>query len=403
MNETIADVVVVGLGAFGSATAFQLAKRGLKVIGIDRFAPPHDRGSSHGNTRITRLAAGEGEAYIPFIKRSHEIWRALEAQTGRTLYHRTGGLVIGARDSATHHHAKPDFLQQTIANARQFGIEHEVLTAADMSKRYPQFRLRGDELAYFEPDAGVLIPEACIETQIELARASGASIRFNEPVIDIKEQGDGVIVRTALGKYAAARVVVTAGAWIPGMAGGKMAEHLRVMRQTLHWFATTDPSLYSPARCPIFIWMHGNGDHDYMYGFPMIDGQPGVKVATEQYEAACTPDDFDRHVGADESRAMFDAHVAGRLAAVTSTTVHAAACLYTVSTDSGFVIDRYRDMKNVKVVSACSGHGFKNSAGFGERLALWAAGHDDDTLDRFQVSRLDAYQPGMSSSTSRAS
>ncbi|SAK90020.1 FAD dependent oxidoreductase [Caballeronia calidae] len=387
MDGRTADVIVVGLGAFGSATACQLAKRGVKVIGIDQFAPPHDKGSSHGNTRITRLAAGEGEAYIPFIRRSHEIWNELEAETGKKLYHRTGGLILGARGGATSHHGKPDFVETTIANARRHGIEHEVLSASEISDRFPQFQTRGDETGYFEHDAGVLIPEACVETQIALAMALGASIRTNEKVVAIEKQGDGVVVRTAAGAYSAAKVIVTAGAWIPGMAEGNVGRNLRVRRQTLHWFETTRPSLYSPATCPVFIWMHGEGDQDYMYGFPMLDGVPGVKVATEQYETACSPDDFDRTVSADESRNMFENHVAGRLACVSSRPVHAAACLYTVSTDSGFIVDTYRDMENVKVVSACSGHGFKNSAGLGERMALWAIGQDDGSLQQFRAAR----------------
>lgn len=387
MDVKTADVIVVGLGAFGSATVYQLARLGVKVIGIDQFAPPHDRGSSHGSTRITRLAVGEGEVYIPIIKRSHEIWSELESRTGRKLYHRVGGLIMGPKDGTISHHGRPDFIRRTIANAQRFGIEHEVLDAAEVSDRYPQFQTRGDELAYFEPDSGVLLPEMCVETQIEQARVLGASIRLNEKVLSIEEKGDGVLVRTASGRYCAAKVIVTAGPWVPALAGGTFDKNLRVMRQALHWFETTNAGLYAPESCPIFIWMHGSRDQDYMYGFPMVDGKAGVKVATEQYEDSCTPDDFDRTVSAEESREMFANNVSGRLKAVTSKAVHAAACLYTVSTDSGFVVDTYRGMENVMAASACSGHGFKNSAGLGERLALWALGRDAGSLDQFRAAR----------------
>jgi sarcosine oxidase len=389
MTKDIADVIVVGLGAFGSATAYQLAKLGANVIGIDQFAPPHDRGSSHGATRITRLAAGEGETYIPFIQRSHAIWCQLEQETGQSLYRRTGGLVLGSGDGTSSHHGKPDFVRTTIANARKFGIEHEVLSAADVRDRYSQFQTRGDEIAYFEHDAGVLFPERCIETQLMQAKSLGASIRLNERVLSIEQQGSGVTVRTTSGTYAAAKAILTAGPWLPDMADIRFRRNLKVMRQTLHWFEASDASAYSPEKCPIFIWMHGDGDQDYMYGFPMVDGKPGVKVATEQYETSCTPDEFDRQVSAAESRAMFDRHVEGRLASVTPKAVHSAACLYTVSTDSAFIVDTHRDMENVTVVSACSGHGFKNSAGVGERLAMWATARESSAFDAFRASRFD--------------
>lgn len=372
-----ADVIVIGLGAFGSATTYQLAARGARVLGIDQFAPPHDRGSSHGATRITRLAVGEGETYVPIIQRSHAIWRELEAATGKKLFHQTGGLIMGPANDATSHHGKTDFLKRTIANAVRFGIPHEVLDAAEVSKRYPQFLTRGDEQGYFEPGSGVLVPEACVEAQLQQASALGATLRLNEKVLGIEERGDSVEVRTNLGTYSAAKVIVTAGPWVPSMAGGEVRNHLRVMRQTLHWFETDEPALYAPERCPIFIWMHGSGDDDYIYGFPMVDGKPGVKVASEQYHTESDPDGYERVVSAQESAAMFEQHVKGRLRSVRPQTAHSAACLYTISTDSGFIVDAYREMRHVTVVSACSGHGFKNSAGLGERLALDALGISD--------------------------
>lgn len=387
--DSTADVIVIGLGAFGSAVACQLAMRGTRVLGIDRHAPPHDLGSSHGATRITRLAVGEGAQYLPLVQRSHEIWRALEAQAGEPLYTATGGLIVGAADGASQHHGRPDFVRRTIALAQQHGIAHEVLGAPEVMARFPQFMLRGDEVAYYEPAAGVLRPERCIAAQLAVARRHGARLQVNEAVLSIEGTAQGVTVRTARATYAAARAVVTAGPWLPGLVGGAYAQRLRVLRQVLHWFRPTQPALYAPGRSPVFIWMHGRSDEDYFYGFPMIDGHEGVKVATEQYADTTTPETVDRQVSAAEQARMFEAHVAGRLRSVTPEAVHAAACLYTVSTDSGFIVDAHPTQPNVTVVSACSGHGFKHSAGLGEALAqqiLGQAGGVD--LSSFSLDRL---------------
>jgi sarcosine oxidase len=375
-NTSFADVIVIGLGAFGSATTYQLARRGVKVIGIDQFAPPHDRGSSHGATRITRLAVGEGELYVPLVKRSNEIWQELEGASGETLYLRTGGVIMGSSDGRVRHHGKPDFIKRTIDAARRFGISHEVLEASEIAARYPQFMLRGDELAYYERDAGVLKPEHCVLVQIEQARRHGATIRLNEKVVSIEGGPSGPLVRTECGSYLAAKVIVTAGPWVPGMVGEEYAAHLKVMRQVLYWFKTTEPALYAFPACPVFIWMHGSGDEDYMYGFPMVDGHGGVKVATEQYRRTTDPDGVERDVSDTERAHMFQRNVAGRLRSVTSECVHATACLYTVSTDSGFIVDRHPSLDDVTVVSACSGHGFKHSSGLGEALAKQALGEE---------------------------
>ena len=367
--DSTADVIVIGLGAFGSAVACRLAARGARVLGIDRHAPPHDRGSSHGATRITRLAVGEGAQYVPLVQRSHALWRLLEAECGEPLYTATGGLVMGPSEGPVQHHGKPDFVRRTIAVAQQHGIAHEVLHAPEVMARFPQFMLRGDELAYYEPAAGVLRPERCIAAQLALARRHGARLQLNEAVLSIDGTAQGVTVQTDRGTHAAAHAVVTARPWLPALVGGAFRQQLRVMRQVLHWFRPTEPALYAPERSPVFIWMHGRSDEDYFYGFPMIDGHDGVKVATEQYADTTTPEAVDRQVSAGEQARMFEAHVAGRLRSVTPEAVHAAACLYTVSSDSGFIVDARPTQPNVTVVSACSGHGFKHSAGLGEALA----------------------------------
>ena len=197
----VADVIVVGLGAMGSASLYQLSSRGARVVGIDRYVPPHVHGSSHGETRITRQAIGEGAAYVPLVLRSHQIWRELEAQTGESLLLACGGLILSGEVGEALHHGKPQFLQRTLQAARQFGIVHEVLTPAQIEERFPQFTLTGNETGYFEPGAGLVYPERCVQVQHEQARRLGAQIQTGETVRRIVSKADGVEVETDQARY----------------------------------------------------------------------------------------------------------------------------------------------------------------------------------------------------------
>ncbi len=386
MAET-ADVVVIGLGAVGSATLHRLALGGASVVGIDRFHPPHDRGSSHGESRITRLAVGEGESYAPLVRRSHAIWRELEAQTGETLMLQTGGLVMGVRGGSAQHHGKDDFVGRTIAVARANAIAHEVLDAAAIAARFPQFALRGNEWGLYEPTAGMLFPERCVAAQLRLAEANGARLHLGETVRQLRARAGGVEVATDRRVVHAGRAVLAAGPWVAGLAGRPLASLTRVYRQSLHWFAATTPEAYAPGRFPVFIWMHGTGEEDYMYGFPALPGADAVKLASERYAATVDPDLVDREVTPAESAEFFARHVAGRLPGVSSRRVRAAACLYTVTPDSGFIIDALPDNPDVLVASACSGHGFKHSAALGELLAARARGAAGPLAGPFSLGR----------------
>jgi sarcosine oxidase len=370
---TSPDVIVVGLGAVGSAVAHHLARRGARVLGLDRWQPPHDQGSSHGRTRITRLAVGEGAAYVPLVMRSHALWRELEDQGHPGLYRRTGGLVIAspAADAGAFH-GQAGFFARTVALARQFGIAHELLDARAVRSRHPQFLLQDDEQAYFEPDAGVLAPELCVAAQLDAAARHGAELAFGEPVLRLSAQGGGVAVTTPRGTRHAAQVVLTAGAWIPQLAGAPFAARLAVQRQVLHWFRCTEPARW--AASPVFIWLHGATLEEAMYGFPLGDGIAGVKVATEQTRLHCDPDAVDRQVSAEEVRRLVDDHLRGRVGGVAREAVASATCLYTSTADGHFIVDRHPDMPALTVVSACSGHGFKHSAALGEAVAQQVLG-----------------------------
>ena len=214
------DVAIVGLGAMGSAAIYQLAKRGAKVIGLDRHQPPHDKGSSHGESRITRAGVGEGRNYVPFVQASHRIWGELERETGTSLFHRCGALVMGPGDGITTHHGMADFAGLSIASAEAGGVPHEVIDGAEVGRRFPTFLgLRGDEKAYFEPGGGFLDPEACISVQIERAIALGAVVRTGARVDGLTPDGAGVRLSTSEETVVADRVLICAGAWSLSLLG----------------------------------------------------------------------------------------------------------------------------------------------------------------------------------------
>lgn len=371
------DLVVVGLGAMGSAVALEAAKRGARVLGLDRGEPPHADGSSHGDTRITRLALGEGAAYVPFAVRSQELWRELEAETGEELLRITGGVVLADPGSRFQHGAE-DFLATTIASGRAHGIDVEELDEAALDERLPPFALHGDERGVFEPTAGFVRPERAVAAQLAAARRHGAELRTGERVVSV----DRGRVVTAEGTYDAARIALAAGPWLPELRP-ELAGTFRVTRQLLHWFELA-PGTYEAHRdLPVFIWLTGDGPEELFYGFPAIDGPDGgLKVATEQFAATTTPAACRRDVSADESRAMHERYLAGRLPGLLPTAVKAVSCLYTSTAGSRFVIDIHPEDETLIVVSPCSGHGFKHSAAIGEavaELALTGASETDLT------------------------
>lgn len=388
-NCRSSDLLIIGLGAVGSAALYQATKHGAHCIGIDRFIPPHDQGSSHGDTRITRQAIGEGQVFVPLVLRSNEIWEELEAVTGRSLMVRNGCLVLASANTPGSHHGSTSFVQDTIDAAREFGIAHEVLHATEIAHRFPQFRLRGDEVGYFEPGAGFLRPEACIEVQLELARKSGAQIFTDEVVLDIQPGVDSVAVRTSNANYTAGKVIVTAGAWLPKMLGDDYARYFKIFRQMLCWFrVAANEDRYTPQQMPVFIWITGNRPRDMMYGFPQIEANGGAKIATEQYEATVDPDAVPRDVSDSQIVALYDEYIAPRFPDVSSECVRSTTCLYTVTPDAKFVIDTFPNFHNVAFASACSGHGFKHSAAVGEALALSAVGKEQAIdLSPFRLSR----------------
>jgi sarcosine oxidase len=363
------ETIVLGLGAMGSATAFQLARRGNRVLGIDRFSPPHINGSTHGDTRITRLAIGEGTQYSPLAMRSHQIWRDLERETGQTLLTTNGGLVLSSKARTSQCHAE-DFFANTVAAAEKYDIPHELWDAGQIRRRFPQFRVADDESGYFEPGAGFVRPEECVRSQLRLAEQHGAELHRGELATAFDASDRGVTVTTDHRTYTADRLVVTVGPWLPDLVGPSVARHVTVYRQVLCWFDIEGPvTPFLPEHFPVFIW-ELQGRPQGIYGFPAIDGaRGGLKVATESYDAATTPETVERQVSATEMRTIYDEYVAPYVSGLNGKCVKAATCLYTVTPDFGFVIDTLPGADRVIVASPCSGHGFKHSAAIGEALS----------------------------------
>lgn len=393
--QTHYDTIVVGVGAMGSAALYQLARRGAKVLGIDQFRPPHSLGSSHGESRITRLSTGEGAVYVPFAQRSHAIWHELEAESGASLLTLSGGLIIcPAASGGAQFHGQGDFVEQSAAIARQFAIDHQVWDATAVYERWPQLRISDKEHAYYEPTGGLVAVERAIETQMRLAKQRGAAVHLEERVLSYKvaeAAGQGVVVTTTAGTYYADKVILTVGPWLSSLLAKAAARSFHVYRQVIYWFETAEPSLFSAERFPFVIWI-GDKPEEFFTIFPYADGgTAGAKVVTEEYLQTVTPLTVDRTVHAHEVERMYHDFVRKRVAGVLPRCLKSGVCLYTNTPDEHFVIDYHPESDRVIVASPCSGHGFKHSAAIGETLAQLAL-EEKSSLDisPFTFARLPA-------------
>jgi sarcosine oxidase len=353
------DCIVLGTGGVGSAALYHLARRGARALGLDRFPPGHDRGSSHGDTRIIRLAYFEHPDYVPLLKRAYELWAELEARSEKKLYHEVGLLqagpvdgqvVAGVRDSAKRH-----------------GLSVEDLTPGEVEARWPGFRVPHSHDAVYEKRAGFLLVEECVRTHCEEAVRAGAEIRTGESVLRFEARGSGVTVITDRGSYQAGRLLITAGPWAPGLLAGT-GLHLRVVRKPLLWYRTRSTVYRADAGGPCFLFETPAGIY---YGFPEIDAS-GLKVAEHTGgKPVADPLQVDRSVGA-EDRAPVERFLASYMPQVSSDLVKHAVCLYTLSPDENFVIDRHPAHPKVAFAAGLSGHGFKFTSVLGETLAQLA-------------------------------
>jgi sarcosine oxidase len=371
------DVVVCGLGAMGSAALHHVARRGKRVLGVERYAPGHDRGSSHGATRIIRLGYFEHPSYVPLLRHAYKLWRELEAATGRALLHVTGIAEIGPPNSA--------LIKGTLACAQVHGLRHAELAAPELMRRFPAFRVPPDYAAVLQPDGGILEAEACIAAQLALATEGGAEIHSGESIRAVEPRADHVRIVTDRGSIDAGAAIIAAGPWVRSLLPG-LAAPLRVTREVMGWFEPTDARLFSPAHVPVFIIGSRHGLH---YGIPPRGNiHAGIKVAKHHHRGETVdPDGYDRTVSAEDG-ALIRAALADHLPAANGRLIAAKTCLYTMTPDGHFLIDRLPGAPNIIVASPCSGHGFKFAPVIGEILAdLAIKGATAHDIARFSLGR----------------
>jgi sarcosine oxidase len=356
------DAIVVGLGVMGSAAAYHLARRGQRVLGLDAHERGHALGSSHGRSRIIRQAYYEAPEYVPLVQRAYALWRELEAESGRSLLRITGGLTVGPEGS--------ELVEGALASARRHGLAHERLTADEVGRRFPAFRLSDDLVAVLEPEAGILAPEACVGAHLDLAARHGAVLRHGEAAGRWRADGGGVRVESAAGDYAAERLVITPGPWASELLGD-LGLPLEVQRVVNAHFEPTDPAPFGADRCPVYLWLVPEGQY---YGFPALPGE-GVKFGRHDVDEPCTPRTVRRRVEPSEVdglRAVLNRYMPGAGGAVKWT----LTCMYTNTPDRHFVIDRHPGHASVAIGCGFSGHGFKFASAVGELLADLAMGRE---------------------------
>ena len=353
------DVVVVGLGAFGSAALWRLAERGVAVTGVERYSLGHSLGSSHGLTRLFRVACQEHPDLPAIAMKSLELWSSLSEQTGKLLVLQTGCLSIGAPDS------RP--VKGTLAAATASGVPAFEIGPGELAKRQPQYAgLAPSEVGAWDPGGGVCFPERNVRAHLEAALRSGAEIYANTVALEVRAGPDGVTVLTPTAEFRAAQVVVAAGAWLGKLVPGLW---LAPRRTPQYWFRPRDPASgdFALARFPAFIWQRPDGEH--LWGHGSGDGF-GIKIGPGDLDRPrIDPDEVDRYIHPDSDIDPVAASVARAFPALDPRPASVITCMITDSLDGQFIVGRLDGDSRVVVAGGDSGHGFKHSAGIGELLA----------------------------------
>jgi sarcosine oxidase len=356
------DVVVAGLGAFGSATARALARRGARVLGLDPHAPPHDRGSSHGRTRIIREALFEDPLYVPLVRQAFQGWKALEAEAGIELFRPTGALAIGLPAS--------ELVRGVLESARTHDLAHEVLAAGELERRFPALSVSSDQVAVLEHRAGVLMVEACIRAALGGAAAAGAELRTGEALTGWEVAGDHVVVTTAGGPVRAGALVLALGAWMGQAYGAGGGAFLTVERQVVQWFEPArHPARFRSDALPVVLWEFG--PEEFFYAIP--DTGEGLKAGLHHGGAVVTPDRVDREVSEGEARALHEVMVR-ILPDAGGRSLGSSVCLYTNTPDRHLLLGRHPEHARVVLAGGGSGHGFKYAPAVGDIAAALALG-----------------------------
>ena len=365
------DVIVAGLGGAGSSTAYQLARRGMSVLGLDRAGMANDFGSSHGGSRIVRMAYAEGAAFVPLLVRAHALWDELGAAAGEPLLRRCGVMFISRPDG--------EVVPATLANARAFGFMHETFGAAALRQRSPGIAVADDATALFDPRAGVVSPEQAVRAQLRLAAQAGAVLQFDEAILEVSTIGDGVRVRTGRGAYQAGRLVLCAGAWSPTLLPGR-APLLRVQRQVQHWFEVSPDraAIFDISKFPVHVWE----DEKLFYCMPMLDGPGGgVKCCVELDPPAVDPDTLDRAIAPAEVTTAREL-MARYVPAASGRWLRGSVCMYAATADNRFLIGPAPGMPQVVLATGLGGHGFKFTPAIGELAADYITGMVDAASER---------------------
>ena len=369
------DVIVVGLGAMGSATAAHLAARGVRVLGLDRFHPPHDLGSSHGLSRIIREAYFEDPLYVPLVQHAYQLWQELEQQSGRKLLLRTGGLMLGHSDGVLVSGAR--------RSAEIHKLPHKILSAGDIRRQFPAFEPAEEMGAVWEPRAGVLFPELAIQSQLEIAAKHDAVLRFNEPILKWETLRDGVQVHTPTNTYTGGHLVISSGAWLSSLVPD-LHLPLKVERQVVFWFKPrSDAETLLPTVGPIYICEHQ--PRRFFYGFP--DLGDGVKIGVHHEGNSADPEGLDRTVKPSEitlAHGLLKRYLPCAAGSLSSS----AVCMYTNTPDEHFILDFHPKFPQVLIISPCSGHGFKFAPVIGEIAARLLTGEPSPfDLSLFKIAR----------------
>ena len=367
------DVVVAGLGGFGSAAASHLARRGHRVLGLDPRPAAHAEGSSHGESRIVRQAYYEGASYVPLLLRTYELWESL-ACDGEPLLHRTGGLFMGAVGSRV--------LDGSVATARSWGLEHEVLETADIARRFPALRPPAGTVGLYEPQAGVVGPEAAVAAHLASAADAGAELRHDQAVTGWVASPDRVSVLTTRGRVEAGALVLAPGRWAPDLLGD-LDLPLVVESRVQHWFAPSHPENFAIGRLPVWMWDLADGT--LLYGVPALSDADGVKAAV--HFSGSKP-------AADWTAAELAEALARLLPGLGDRHVRAAECWYTLTPDQHFVVGWHPSDARVLLACGFSGHGFKFTPVLGEVMAdLVVDGSTTFDLSLFAPARFTSRSP----------